>query len=516
MADADEDAIFHPPSTSTSASQDQSAHIDNDISDETQDFRFLNSLSFLPDPNQPASLPRRGEKDFEPNPTLRQADVLAASRDAMHNALAYPRLHNPKNRVVGIYCPTGLLRPAGWKQAREKENADVAGEQSITAEGAGEIDSETTTIPKKNKKPPPPHGIGKDTCVCVPSPRGQHFRTVGQADHWNRMWLLPEEALYLLERGSLDIRWPAAGGDDKDEDEDEEDVDQGVPMSLQAAYACFIGRGGLTLERYTVYAGLRRGGYAVVRAGSWGVGEEDEEEGVERVDTDTAAQQVMTTVSRGVGIFGFLARVFNSLYTATGPKGDTVHGPVIGLGIHRSYQDIYRALTLIPTPSFPPSLPPTTTPPTSPKPKTTPPYRIAYNIYKPSTPLRKSSPPAPDFRLAIISSRTHPHLPTLSQLTSLLNTTPLDPPRGEKMERMMYMRLRHGWRNVILAVVDQGVVSFLRVGEAGFGRERLYEGIGRGGAGGGNKGGFRRGGGNGGGSGGKKGAVGGGGGGGGK
>lgn len=40
---------------------------------------------------------------------------------------------------------------------------------------------------------------------------------------------------------------------------------------------------------------------------------------------------------------------------------------------------------------------------------------------------------------------------------------------------MMYMRLRHGWRNVILAVVDQGVVSYLRIGEAGFAGEKLYE-----------------------------------------
>jgi hypothetical protein len=39
MADADEDAIHHP------ASRDSAAHIDHDLSDETQDFRFLNNLS---------------------------------------------------------------------------------------------------------------------------------------------------------------------------------------------------------------------------------------------------------------------------------------------------------------------------------------------------------------------------------------------------------------------------------------------------------------------------------------
>lgn len=43
------------------------------------------------------------------------------------------------------------------------------------------------------------------------------------------------------------------------------------------------------------------------------------------------------------------------------------------------------------------------------------------------------------------------------------------------MDRLLYMRLRHGYRNVILAVVDQGVVSFLRVGDAAFGREKIYK-----------------------------------------
>ncbi|KAJ5431460.1 hypothetical protein N7445_009192 [Penicillium cf. griseofulvum] len=39
----------------------------------------------------------------------------------------------------------------------------------------------------------------------------------------------------------------------------------------------------------------------------------------------------------------------------------------------------------------------------------------------------------------------------------------------------MYMRLRHGYRNVVLAVVDQGVVSYLRIADSAFGKEKLYE-----------------------------------------
>lgn len=42
-----------------------------------------------------------------------------------------------------------------------------------------------------------------------------------------------------------------------------------LPMSLQGAYASFIGKSGLTLERCQVFAGLRRLGYTVVQAPRW-------------------------------------------------------------------------------------------------------------------------------------------------------------------------------------------------------------------------------------------------------
>lgn len=54
------------------------------------------------------------------------------------------------------------------------------------------------------------------------------------------------------------------------------------------------------------------------------------------------------------------------------------------------------------------------------------------------------------------------------------------------------MALKHGWRNVILAVVDQGVVSYIRVADCGFAREKLWEitgqGDGKGKRGGGGRG----------------------------
>ncbi len=179
-------------------------------------------------------MPKRGEKDFEPHPTAQQASTLEASRQAMHDAVAVTRVHVPKNHELAVYDPSVNM-------------------------------------------------------AYVDKPRNTHYRTMGKAVGQNRLWLLPEEALYLLERGTLDIRWPAihsrqsnhSGNEQRaDADEGQEDggsrplKDLGVPMSVQGAYATFIGfeasmGGSLTLERYTVFAYLKRLGYVVHRAPSW-------------------------------------------------------------------------------------------------------------------------------------------------------------------------------------------------------------------------------------------------------
>ncbi|KAI1977603.1 tRNA-splicing endonuclease subunit sen54 [Ophidiomyces ophidiicola] len=457
MADADEDSLLRPSSL-----PDPSASIDHDISDETQDFRFLSNISSSFDPTQ-QSLPRRGEKDFEPNPTLHQAGILAASRDAMHNALTFPRLHNPINGVIGIFCPDGILEPAATQavQASRETNANL--DSKLTEENTTGVAQNKACATRRIYRP-----RGEDLCVCVPNPKGQLFRTMGQADRFNRIWLLPEEALYCLERGSLDIRWPPEPSENGEIDAVDA-IAQGIPMSLQAAYACFIGRGGVSIERYTVYAGLKRGGYVVIRAEGWDAmapGTPGEMDTQMPARTGPGEQEVAT------GFLGILSRLF-SLIVSSHSTYSSVRGPVVGLGAHRSYNDIYRALSIIPVAE--PDVPDSDPRNTQSAAQAVPPYRVAFHVYKPSTPFRKSSPGTPDFRIAVVNARLNPAIPTLAELSSLLATTPLSPPRGEKLDRMMYMRLRHGWRNVILGIVDQGVVSYLRISDAGFIKEPLYE-----------------------------------------
>ncbi|PYH42326.1 tRNA-splicing endonuclease subunit SEN54 family protein [Aspergillus saccharolyticus JOP 1030-1] len=441
MADADEAAIHLP-------SQDASAHIEIDLSDETQDFRMLSNISFLTDGSQ-ASIPKRGEKDFEPNPTLYQADILSASRQAMHHALSHPRIHHPKNQIVGVYAPDGPAPPP------QRTTTSVGGLESI-AEGSGPAPAEPspTTITTIGNVHP-------DACVYVANPKSNLFKTIGQADRWNRIWLLPEEALFMLERGSLNIRWPRSEvGFDEEEMDGNGVEDSGIPMSLQAAYAAFASRGGLNSERFSVYTGLRRLGYTITRAPGWDDDAEDTTGDDESTCNENARQQ-----GGGAGLVGIYSRFINWLCP---PSTNTALGPVAGVGFHRSYDDIYSKLSIIPW------YDPTATPKAE-RSRAQAPYRVVFHVYKPSTPFKKSAPPAPDFRIAVVNARAHTSVPTMSQLGALLESTPLDPPSSEKMSRQMYMRLRHGYRNVILAVVDEGVVSYLRISEAAFGKEKLYK-----------------------------------------
>lgn len=83
--------------------------------------------------------------------------------------------------------------------------------------------------------------------------------------------LLPEEALYLLERGSMQI-WKRYGSTSQTEPGAEEQLnetthgfDGATEMTVMEGFSTFIGMEGLSMERYQVYAGLKRLGYTVQR-----------------------------------------------------------------------------------------------------------------------------------------------------------------------------------------------------------------------------------------------------------
>lgn len=442
MADADEDAIpSQLPSAPNLSLEDDDA---DNPTDEAADYTLLVTV-----------LPRRGVKDFEPLTLSSQRSTLEASREAMHTALSYPRLHLGKSHVVGVFIPDPQMWFGGQEQGR---------------------------------------------CVRVSNFNSGYGRSMGVGDRRNRFWLNGEEALFLLETGRCDVRWPEERqgkrrmgersdggaemlvdfvplGTELDEDEEpapqkhDEKKEEGedeiqaseLPMSLQGAYSSLIGKSGLTLERFLVYAGLRRLGYTVVRAPTWpdtdaGLNGEVRPHGLPL----ELAQWVAPSSGIVSNVSSLIHRLVQYLFKPDQTKACPSLGPLVAPGLYRNYTDMFRALSIIPY-HDPSTIPRIRHP--------APPFRIAYHVYKPNTPYRKSLPPPPDFRIAVVDARTS-SVPTLGQIGALLDSMPADElPKDKRLEQ----RLKHGRRNVILGVVDTGVVSYMRLSDAGFGSAKLFE-----------------------------------------
>lgn len=256
----------------------------------------------------------------------------------MHNALSFQRVHQPKKHVLAHYHPETNM--------------------AYTEDAKGPLFKNMGKVYPANQDPLGP-------------------RTAGE----NRIWLLPEEAIYLLERGTVDIRWPV------DEDDAEE---EGLPMSLQGAYAAFLGEekeGGLTFERYSVYAGLKRSGYTVHRAPSW----DGEGEGV--------GEECFPPLQGTMWSLGLLRHAWRNMFVPrAASEAEQKLGPLVKPGVYRNYgmslifdTSMFSVLTStsrnIPPPSHNPQLRP---------------HRQKARILRPNRPFLQNNLPPLETRLTTL------------------------------------------------------------------------------------------------------------------
>ncbi|KAI1822425.1 hypothetical protein F4861DRAFT_514742 [Xylaria intraflava] len=431
---------------------DSNAPFDAEDGDQSQDFRAFSSLLANPGKRSQASgkAIRRGEKDFESHGTRAQEGVLESSRSAMHEVLGYTRQHNSRSIFRGWYFPDR------W--------ADMAPESEFTSDNPP---GDRATKARGSAK-----GLfARERVVALESDKSIMLTSMGRvvtsaekhSPGWLKTWLLPEEALFLIERGTLDLWWPARGIEeifrDRErsgvlpaESEKLEDYELGVPLSLQAAYALFIGRDGergkISLEKYQVYANLRRTGYKVLRA--------------------TPLQPSLSETSQP--LWQWLLSLLGNASLISIRSNRPGYGPLVRPGLYRSYIPIFEQLALVqrykPSPLSASELPPVQDP-----------FRIHFHAWKSSSAFTKTKPPPPDFQMAVVDARES-KVPTLEQLDTLLLSTPWDPPEnddGKTGAGFVYKRLKHGWRNAIMAVVDRGLISYMRFGEMAFGEEVIYK-----------------------------------------
>ncbi|KAL6855299.1 tRNA-splicing endonuclease subunit sen54 [Amphichorda felina] len=410
---------------------DDAPTMEEALEDEMPDFKLFGALTGGKKAPSAKTI-RRGEKDFEEHGTRAQDSALESSRQAMEEVLSHTRAHRKDVWVRAWYFPDH------W-----------AGEKETTAD-SGEDDLKL-----------------RERVVVVEHEKGSWMKDIGRviplakdSARVARLWLLPEEALYLVERGTLDLWWPDRPLDEllppttpleRGDGFGPDDYDVGIPLSLEAAYAMLIGnegeRGKITLPKYQVYTHLKRSGLRILRA--------------------PAAPSIPKAPATMLWQW-----LFSFIRAHHEPKVANAWGPLVQPGLYRAYRPIYQRLAIIPRHT------PTENPPaTTPEPED--PYRVFYHVWKASGgSFSKKSPPPPDFRIAVADTEDT-FVPDLQQLDALLlSSAPYDPPsrRPEwQAPGRMYQRLKHGHRSILVAVVDRGLVNFMRFGEGAFGEEKLFE-----------------------------------------
>ncbi|KAL5482833.1 SEN54 [Sanghuangporus weigelae] len=324
-----------------------------------------------------AIIPKRGDKEFEPTGgsdgggkgTNLQQHKLERVREAMFSALDIERTVSSKVASYAVWCP-------------EASRARI-----LTARG-NFLSTMGHNVPRN-------YGTSASTST-LSEARKKVERAVE---------LVPEEALYLIERGSL-FCWSRL---------DHEMSEEGTPMSLQQAYAEMIGKEDLTLERYQVYAYLKRLGYTVTRA--------------RPPDPYYSTAPRYSPIAFRNSHSGVLAQIastilcpFRLLFASNSGRIDWWRPLRSGL-MHRflSYSSIFSALRFIPSAYSRPRLGMLEGPAQSS------PYEVFFHLYKPTTPYRKTAPSPPDYSVIVVDARKTP-IPTFRELCGLFEQLPELPP----------------------------------------------------------------------------------------
>ncbi|EIW81158.1 hypothetical protein CONPUDRAFT_165372 [Coniophora puteana RWD-64-598 SS2] len=377
-----DDALFKPALAEKQNSQGDVDDLSSGDEDGGLDWTKLQSTLRSARP----VIPKRGEKEFEPAPgggSGLQMHVLDRARNAMFDTLRAERTVSSKSISYGIWYP------------------DISRTQ-------------------------------------VTLNRGVHFSVMGHSAPrpvlsddgstklHKRLELLPEETLYLIERGTM-LCWKHAAELDIPELHSG-DLDAkigGAPMSVQQAYSELVGREDLSLEKYQVFAYLRRLGYVVTRTSP-----PTPDYPIPPLLCPKQGSQSSSLVTRFIAqIRGFIMAIWG--------KSVSRQKTMWSIAVSRSwrfkhdwtYNSILRSLRIVPAGHSVPLYAAFNSKKAkiSDKEKSTPggksPYHVFYNVYKPSTPFRKSAPGQPDFCMAVVNARTT-CAPTIHELSVLFSGLP--------------------------------------------------------------------------------------------
>lgn len=240
--------------------------------------------------------------------------------------------------------------------------------------------------------------------VKIRKPKGTFALTMGFQQN-NVLWFHPEEALYVIERVSMLCYYNS------------------VPLSLQGAFSLLLPHVGA--EKLLVYTYLKKHGYIMRRA--------------------PAPKKVNSNQVRSI-FPQFHISYQNLVCFITQPW----HKSFAWRPCYHSYGDIYRDLQfVVDTQGAVTDVEP-----------------IDYYAWKPGTKFKKSDPGLPHFYIKVVDAKVNA-MPTLSTIRALLANDYAE--RAPKHRRTSIItQIREGQRMIILALVDSGIVNFVKVVDTKF------------------------------------------------
>lgn len=255
----------------------------------------------------------------------------------------------------------------------------------------------------------------------IKQPRGKFLASMGRIARDGVCHLEPEEALYLIERGSH------VGKDGS-----------GNVLSLQEVYSLLISTNQLA-DRYLVYSTLKRSGYIVLRPRLAG--------------SDHSILKYAAAAPPPSLWVRMLSNITSWLHISFPYK------------FACSYFGIFSYLSSRLRPLITASIKPAaSTAPPAPAPH---PISIFYNVWKPTPNFKKSAPPEPDFRLAIVQGESKfPDIVSLTRVMSAATVEHWDYSRSIDMSN-----LKDNSARITFAVIDTGIINFTTLSSCSFASE---------------------------------------------
>ncbi|SCU84856.1 LADA_0D04236g1_1 [Lachancea dasiensis] len=301
----------------------------------------------------------------------------------------------------------------------------------------------------------------------VPKPKGSFMHTIGKVDRKGVCWLTFHELVYLAERGTITPYFKHSERQDHDLD---------PSLSIEDLYMLF--KSPQEADEFAVYAHLKRLGFIVMNS-------QPRQEMTHREvpkAIPSLFQSFRSLARRQFDIFRtptYHPLQFHLMrYTSSGQIYDALSKLIPHYVAPKTIQDLQgeKLLTLKEGDSS---------------------RSFTFDVWKPQGSFKKKAPGWPDFQVLVVNKNTKDYkFPTYSEMKLLFKNlnTKVDslvpeslsgktPPEKGKAQRQskpvaphveQQRRLKKGYRSFILALMDDGLISFVRLTESDFGSEKVW------------------------------------------